>query len=82
MTSSKPTRALREANRPPPTTIIVGQYIANILADPKDSNIYHWIIQRINSSEVIFWSNENSLEEAERCAKQYIDELIQRDNRL
>jgi hypothetical protein len=78
MASSKPTRAPSEANSPPPS-IRIGNFIADILVDPQDSNTYHWVVQRINSPSIIYWDNEKSFEEAESCAKQHIDELIQRD---
>ncbi len=59
------------------TRISFGDYFADILQDP-DTGIGYWIIQRVGSADIVQWGQENSFEEAEDCAKQYLEGLMRK----
>jgi hypothetical protein len=67
-----------QESKPPNTRLTIGHYIADILVDPRSyATVYHWIIQRIGSAEIIAWSQERSFEEAERAARERLRNLTQ-----
>ena len=59
------------------TRISFGDYFADVLQDP-DSGIGHWIVQRVGSADIVQWGQETSFEEAEECAKQYLEQLMRK----
>jgi hypothetical protein len=68
----------RQESKPPNTRLTIGNYIADILVDPRShATVYHRIVQRIGSAEIIAWSQENSFEEAEEAARKCLRNLTQ-----
>ena len=68
----------RQESKPPNTRLTIGNYIADILVDPRSyATVYHWIIQRIGSAEIIAWSQESSFEDAEQVARERLRNLTQ-----
>jgi hypothetical protein len=68
----------RQESKPPNTRLTMGNYIADILVDPRSyATVYHWIIQRIGSAEIIAWSQASSFEDAEQAAMEYLRNLTQ-----
>ena len=59
------------------TRISFGDYFADILQDP-DTKIGYWIVQRVGSADIVQWGQEPSFEEAEECAKQYLEDLMRK----
>jgi len=59
------------------TRISFGDYFADILQDP-ETQIGYWIIQRIGSADIVRWGQEESFAAAEKCAKQYLEELMRK----
>jgi hypothetical protein len=67
--------------KPPNTRLNVGPFIADIFVDSRsNATVYHWIVQRIGSAEIIAWSQENSFEDAERRMSECLDGLMEREN--
>lgn len=55
------------------TRLVLSDYVADILVDRRFvPPIYHWIIQRLGSADVIRWGQESSFEEAEAAARDCI----------
>jgi len=54
-----------------PHRITVGPLYADILVDRRDrtQEIWHYILQREGSPEIMYWGNCHTREEAESCAK-------------
>jgi hypothetical protein len=68
----------RQESRPPNTRLTIGSYIADILVDPRSyATLDHWIAQRIGSAEIIGRSQENSFEDAEQEAREYLRNLTE-----
>ena len=68
----------KQEPKPPNTRLTIGNYIADILVDPRSyATVYHWIIQRIGSAEIIAWSQESSFENAEEAARECLGKLTQ-----
>jgi hypothetical protein len=68
----------RQEPKPPNTRLTIGNYVADILVDPRSyATVYHWIVQRIGSAEIIAWSQEKSFEEAEEAARECLRNLAQ-----
>lgn len=83
MPSNKPhlVSSKRHNPKPPNTRLSVGPFIADIFVDSRSyATVYHWIVQRIGSAEIIAWSQENSFEDAERCMRECIDGLMERES--
>ena len=75
-----PAAAARKRNKPPNTRLRVGNHIADILVDSRHpSAVYHWIVQRIGSAEILQWGQESTFAEAEAAAKSYLSELTKKD---
>ncbi len=67
-------------SKPPNTRLNVGPFIGDIFVDSRSyATVYHWIVQRIGSAEIIAWSQENSFEDAERCMRECLDGLMERE---
>jgi hypothetical protein len=55
------------------TTLQIGQYVADIYANTREKPpVFHYIITRQGSSEIIYWGQEASEDEALQCAESYI----------
>lgn len=60
----------------PNTRLMVGDYIADILADRRGPRpIFHWIVQQIGSADVLYWGQEHSFEDAESAASDCLKRL-------
>jgi len=67
---------------PPNTRLTIGNFIADILIDGRRyATLYHWIVQRIGSAEILYWGQEHSFEDAEIAAKQCLVSLSNRDTK-
>jgi len=69
--------AARRASEPISNTrLIVGDYIADVLLDTREhAQLYHWIVQKTGSPEIIYWGQESSFDEAKSAAQSYLDSL-------
>lgn len=48
-----------------------GEFFADILLDQRDnSHVYHWIVQKSGSPEILQMGQARSYDEARRCAEQ------------
>jgi len=75
-------RSKKRNPKPPNTRLNVGPFIADIFLDSRNyATVYHWIVQRIGSAEIVAWSQENSFEDAERRMRECIDGLMEREIR-
>lgn len=55
------------------TRLVLSDYLADILVDRRFvPPIYHWVVQRIGSADVVKWGQEASFEEAETAARECI----------
>jgi hypothetical protein len=71
-------RTEKPESKPPNTRLTIGNYIADILVDLRSyATLYHWIIQRVGSAEIIGWSQENCFEDAEEAARECLKSLTQ-----
>ncbi|HEY6251206.1 MAG TPA: hypothetical protein VI685_14705 [Candidatus Angelobacter sp.] len=71
--------AFRKANNPPNTRLEIGDYMADILVDCRQpSAIYHWIVQRVGSAEILQWGQETTFAEAKAAASGYLRDLAQK----
>jgi hypothetical protein len=53
-----------------------GQYFADVLKDARSpSEVWHWIVQREHSNEIVAMGQETSEDEARQCAEQNIAKL-------
>lgn len=60
------------------TRLTLGDFIADVIIDRHgDAPVYHYIVQRIGSAEVLDWGQEYSFEAAEERAKAVLAELVQ-----
>lgn len=74
--------ANRKGKNPPNTRLAVGGYIADILVDcSRSSAVYHWIVQRVGSAEILQWGQETTFTEARAAASGYLRELTRRDRK-
>ena len=70
----------RSLEVPSNTRLTLGDYIADILLDTRhDSKIYHWIMQKQGSAEILQWGQEYSFEEAQREAQACLESFVSRD---
>jgi len=64
------------ASPPPNTRISSGEFTAEIVVDHKtDPPIFHAIIQQTGSSQIVFWSQARSFEEAEGQTQELLADL-------
>lgn len=55
------------------TRLVLSDYIADILVDRRFiPPIYHWVVQRIGSADVVKWGQEASFGDAEAAARDCI----------
>ena len=65
------------------TSFEFGGYTADIIVDQKtDPPIHHWIIQKAGSSEILFWGQEYTYEQAESAANSCVQSLLGREQRI
>jgi len=65
---------------PSNTRLTLGDYIADILLDTRHhEKIYHWIVQRVGSAEILQWGQEYSFEEAQRQAQSFLENYAKRE---
>ena len=54
----------------PNTRLTSGDFIADLFIDSRQgTSIYHWIIQRVGSAEILRWGQEKSFADAESAAR-------------
>ena len=59
--------------------IVRDPYFADIIKDARPgSEIWHWIIQRTGSNEILAWSHASSEEKALSAATERLDSLTSR----
>lgn len=64
----------------PNTRLISGNFVADILVNREnDPPVYHWVVQRIGSADVVAWGQESSFEEAQRFAQECMVERAARE---
>jgi hypothetical protein len=64
------------------TRIVCGGFLADVVVDTHSQPpIYHWIVQRAGSAEVLHWAQETSFEEAERAAEAFLKQLARKERR-
>jgi hypothetical protein len=74
--------AAKQAPEPANTRLSVGEYIADILLDPRPAGtIYHWIVQRMGSATVIQWGQEYTFEDAHSAVTSYLENLSRTDQK-
>lgn len=74
--------AIRKEKNPPNTRLEVEGYIADILVDSsRPSAVYHWIVQRVGSAEILQWGQETTFAEAKAAASGYLRELTRKDRK-
>ena len=57
-----------------------GNYLADVVLDTRHkTKIFHWIIQRIGSPEVIHWGQEYTFEAARDAAQGFLQDASSRD---
>ena len=77
MTSKKPSDAYADLR------FEMSGYVADIIIDEKtEPPIHHWIIQRADSPEILYWGQEHTLEEAKSAAHSCLQNLIGRERRV
>jgi hypothetical protein len=65
---------------PSNTRLTLADYIADILLDTRhNEHIYHWIVQRVGSAEILQCGQEYSFEDAERSARICLETYVGRD---
>lgn len=70
------TAAARQASEPENTRLTLGGYIADVLVDSRGpEKVYHSIVQRIGSAEILEWTQSLSFEEALHVAQSYLEYL-------
>ena len=75
--------AIRKTNNPPNTRLQVGGYIADILVDRRNpSTVFHWIVQRVGSAEILQWGQETTFDEAKAAATGYLKDLAQKSAKI
>lgn len=68
--------AAKQAHEPENTRLTLGDYLADVLLDTRHSaKVFHWIVQKIGSAEIIHWGQEHTFEEAKSAAESYLESL-------
>ena len=76
--SSSPKEAAKHPPNPP--RIRLGNYYADIVIDRRsDPMIYHWLIQKTGSADILMWRQEYSLEAATREANAALERFAAGD---
>jgi len=70
----------RSVEVPSNTRLTLGDYSADILLDTRyHEKVYHWIVQKVGSAEILQWGQEYSFEEAQREAQSFLETYVERD---
>lgn len=64
---------------PANTRIVCGSFVADVLIDRLNPTVFHWVVQRFGSPDILHWSQENTFEEAERAAEAYVNRLARQE---
>lgn len=68
--------ARKSKEKPSNTRLVAGQYMADVLVDSRHpSRVFHWIVQKVGSAEILQWSQESTFAAAEEAAKEYLSKL-------
>lgn len=68
--------ATKQAPEPGNTRLELRDYIADVLLDTRfETHIYHWIVQRVGSPEVIAWGQERTFDDAKAAAQSCLRSL-------
>lgn len=72
----------KKAKSPSNTRLTMGNFIADVLVDSREPSVlFHWIVQRIGSAEILHWGQESTFAEAESAATAYLLTLDERDRK-
>lgn len=72
----------KKAKGPPNTRLTAGNFIADVLVDSREPSVlFHWIVQRIGSAEILHWGQETTFAEAESAATAYLRALNEKDRK-
>ncbi len=64
------------------TRLTLGEYVADVLLDTRhNGKIYHWIVQKAGSSAIIQWGQDDSFEDAQAAAREYLETLVAGNDR-
>jgi hypothetical protein len=69
--------AMARQSNSPTTRVMLGRYFAEIVADA-DESIFHWLVQREGSNELLQLGQEYSFSSALESANNCIDRLVAR----
>lgn len=65
--------------RPPAFHVERAGYLADILVSRgPESDIFHYVIQRVGSREILHWGQETSLQRAKDCVEDFLKEVEKR----
>lgn len=68
--------AAQQAQEPSNTRLALGEYIADILVDTRfNAKIWHWIIQKLGSPEIVFWGQEYTFTDAKSAAQSFLENV-------
>jgi hypothetical protein len=68
--------AAKQAQEPGNTRLELGDYIADVLLDTRfDTQICHWIVQKVGSPEIVAWGQEHTFSEAKSAAQSCLKTL-------
>lgn len=68
----------RQESKPPNTRFTIGNYIADLLVDPRSyATVYHWIVQRIGSAEILPGARKAVSRDAKQAARACLRNLAQ-----
>ena len=74
--------SVKKAKSPPNTRLTAGNFIADVLVDSREPSVlFHWIVQRIGSAEILHWGQETTFAEAESAATAYLRALNEKDRK-
>jgi len=69
----------KQAQEPSNTRLELGDYIADVLVDTRfNARIWHWIVQKLGSPEIVFWGQEYSFSDATSAARACLEDLNRR----
>ena len=73
---------IKQAPEPSNTRLTLGDYIADVLLDTRlNAKIFHWIVQRVGSPEIVHWGQEHTFNEAKEAAQTLLERLNSRNNK-
>jgi len=65
------------------TSFELGGFTADIIVDQKtDPPIHHWIIQKAGSTEILYWGQEYTYDQAESASQSCMKNLMDRAQRI